>query len=928
MNHRWTAAGVGLALGGAILLAGRAPFWWLGAALLAAAGVILCPMLRRWWADQAEQRLEIFRHKAAMELICLALLVVVAVMAVPEVAGGDRPISKDHTAHYLRAWKTRFDLLPYGQLHGWTHGLFAGYPTGYNYPIGSDLWISSVHLASMGTLDFSESYAVGFFLSFLLLGFAVYRLGKRFFGRATGLLAGLLYLTDPGIIGLGWDAFQWGVWPQRLAMAFALLALSGLPEVVRSRRLAPAAVFGLLMGAALVTHPVVLLLQLAALATALVLWLRWGGAGPQGEPAGSGSGGRALLRLLLANGLGLMVAAFWLLPFIDTRHYADVIGRAGLPMLELGLGLLNLELFEGTWGLVLVLAVAGLVRAIRRGTVEGRFTAWLSLLLFFGGSGQLLLVLNLPDHVSATRSIQFERVSLLAKPFLFLLAAQTALWLVRLLRDRGKQASPPTVRRAVAVGLLTLMCLPMLASFGASYYSRHVGRGVELLSRRADQDERIQLVEFVNAQPSTGPLERVAFIGTPNDHSILDMATRLSRPFYKSGYTPGINFKFLIHSDQPSALQALKVRWIVAREELTEDEYRLVKRFGRYHLYQHAEFTPAPFQVLDGSGQVEVARFAAEEIVLKAGPGSNGILQLPVSYFPRWRLYKDGLPADILVKKLKASPYSSSFMSATLSPGTYRFLFISSTLDRVANWITVAGLALAILLLIGDLRRGQAALPVRLLERLVPAARAVVRWRGTVPAAAVVAATLLVAVLAIGTRPPKIGHVRGPKIDQVKYDFLNQLASATVWRNDDGLPPRQCPWRVDRFSCGDSLKMVLRSRYTSHFSRCVEADMQTAPGFTATFRDVPAGDGIFGYFMCYRGEGKITLLINGELGPSVNCKKHSKQETFVTWFPPHMKGKEHTVSFVITQHGEKMGRFCFLAQSINRAAPGNTAEEQ
>jgi len=905
-----------MVLVGAGLLAARAPFWWLGAALAAAGGVLLWPSLRRLWHDHVDDRLDLFRRQAALELICIALLFVVAVMAIPEVAGGDRPISKDHTAHYLRAWKTRFDLLPYGQLHGWTHSLFAGYPTGYNYPIGSDLWISAVHLSTLGALDFSESYAVGFFLSFLLLGFGVYRLGKRFFGRGPGLLAGLLYLTDPGIIGLGWDAFAWGVWPQRLAMAFALLALSALPDVVKRQRMAPVAVFALLMGAALVTHPVVLFLQIAALVVALAVWLRWGGVGKPADPVPPGQRGRVVLRLLLANGLALMVAAFWLVPFIDTRHYADVIGRAGVPMLELGIGLLTLNLFEGTWGVILVLGLMGLVTTLRRGATEARFIAWLALGLFFAGSGQLLLVLNLPDHVSATKAIQFERVSLLAKPFLFIIAANTALWLIRLLWERGKPAGPPTARRAAAVGLLTLICLPVLASFSASYYSRHVGRGAQLLSRRADQDDRLRLVEYLNAQPKEGILERVVFIGTQHDHSTLDMAARLSRPFYKSGYTPGINFKYLIQSHKPEALKTLKARWIVARKELKKPSFTPIERFGRYYLYQHTYYTPEPYSLLKGRGPIKLTRFSAQEIELEAGPGAHGVFQIPVSYFPRWRLYKDDVPAEILVKKHPASPSSSGFMSATLSPGVYRFAFETNALDNTASWITAVGLVLVGLLLFGDMRRGAAALPVRLVERLGPRAGVLVGWRWTVPAVAAVAAALVITALILWTQPAAIEHARAPDITEVKYDFLTHLSGASVTRDDEGLPPEACSWRVDRFSCGDSLNLVLRPRYTPYFGRCLELDLQKASGITVTYHDVPAGDAIFGYFICHRGEGRITLHVNGEQGPSVKCSTPGKRETFVQWMKTS-ESRHQSVSFEITLLGDKKGRFCFLAQSID-----------
>ncbi len=908
-----------MALLGAALLLGRAPFWWLGMALLAAGAVLLESRLRELW-DRAAGRVALGQRKAVVEVLCLALLAVVAFAAIPKVAGGDRPTSKDHTAHYLRSHETRHHFLPQWQVQGWSHRLFAGYPSGYNYPIGSDLWVAAVHLAALGALDFSQAYAVAFFLSFLLLGYGVYRLGERFFGRGAGLLAGLLYLTDPGIIGFGWDAFEWGVWPQRLAMALALLALAGLPAVVRERRMGAVAVFGLLMGAAVVVHPVVLLLQLVALGVTLAVWLRR----VDSEEAEAGqqlAAGRALVRLLLANGLGLMVSAFWLLPFIDARRYADVIGRAGLPMLELGRGLLTLDLIEGTWGVVLLLAVMGLVRTFRGGDVGARFVAWLSLVLFFAGSGALLLALNLPDHLPAVRAVQFERLSLLAKPFLFVLAAHTGLWLARQLWQRApKVPRGPVARRAVVAGLLTLICFPVLISFAVGYYSQHVGRNAKLLSRRADQQDRAALGAYINARPRQGPLERVAFIGGRDDHSILDLATRLNRSFYKSGYTPGINFKYLIHSNQPGALAALNTRWVMSRQRLEEDDYQLVRRFGRYFLYRHQGFTPEPFAILEGKGPVELTRFSHQEIVLEAGPGAHGAMQLNVSYFPRWKLTRDGQPMEIRVQRHAASPLSSGFMAADLAPGVYRFVFQPSALDRVANWITLAGLLLACLLLLADLERGAAAPPVRMVERLAPRAGALLGWRGLMPAGAALTAAALGGALWLSARAPGIEIEGTRRVKEVRYDFLHNLPGASVWRLDDRLPPARCTWRLDRFSCGDSPHMVLRPRYTLHFVRCIEADLQRTDGLSLTFNDVPAGDGIFGYFVCHRGAGKLSLMVNGQQGPSFKCEAVGAVQPFFHPVPWPESGRHKSVSFIITQKKKKkLGRFCFQAQSVVRS---------
>ena len=240
-----------------------APAWWFGFAF-AAGGLA--------WAGPVWPRIQSGIWSGCGRWVAPLGLVILAWLMMPDVLWGDRPVSHDHPVHFFKAWQFESQFLSEGRLFGWSHRLFAGYPVNYLYPIGPDLWVGLFYALGLGLLSLSQAYSVAFFACFAFSGYAVYRAGQRLVGcRWCGFVAGALFLTDGGSFRYGgWEyTVEYGVWPQTLSLAFALLAIARLPDILQRDRWRPVALFGLFMGLSLLSHPMPILLFPPVAAVAL-----------------------------------------------------------------------------------------------------------------------------------------------------------------------------------------------------------------------------------------------------------------------------------------------------------------------------------------------------------------------------------------------------------------------------------------------------------------------------------------------------------------------------------------------------------------------------------------------------------------------------------------------------------------------------------
>lgn len=959
-EHLAAAVGIALVLLGVGLAFGAAPMWWVGLSCLAAGAVLVAPAARERLGPRLEPlrrpvrlgRWEVAPASLAPGFFCFAAILGVAIAMMPDVFGLSRLVSHDHPVHFFKAWQLRHELLPDGRIVGWSHRLFGGYPAGYLYPFGGDLWVAGIHLLTFGLLSMGQAYAVGIAAFWTLHGWAAYRFGERFAGRWVGLAAALLLMTNPG--GFRYGGWKWaldfGVWPQSLALTFALLGLARLPGVVDGRRWQPVGAFGLAMGAALLTHPIVLLLFVpAAVVTLVHAWSRDRDRDGGGERPGPGAVG---LRLGIGLGLGAMIAAAWWLPFLSTQPLAQTYGAFGPSFHELAVGLYETDLLPGTWGALLILGLLGTVPLLRAHGFRSQLVGWMTIVLLVASVSSVADELHLASLVASFEKIQYVRLLFLLKPFLFVAAVAAVAHLFRRPAGRNPEAAEdgeaagaregPRWRRALVAGLLALLVGPILVNVAIHFGTVRVD-GVKTEKERKHRAHRRSVAEWLRRAPHEGPLERVAMMSREHQHDLLDLGVDLRRPIYKPGLVPAANYVYKPKSRAPSLLETLHVRYAVTGSKLKGKDWTLEARYGPYRIYRFERFVPEPFEVVEGEGEVRVVSFDDEEIVLRAEAGAEGRLRLDVSAFPRWKASRDGEPLEIATRPHPADRDRTGFMTVPLAPGEYRFTFERSAGDTLGLALAALAIVGGLLLLLLPLGARRWSLAARAVERLDALSDRCDRrpradpWEGrVVPAVAVTAvASVLVATLALGAWTPAI-ELEGGKIrtfERARYDFLERLRDAEVTVVGK---KKKCPRVLDRFVCADDPDHHVVSRPTSiegySTRRCIFAHPDKRGPMTITYPEVPVGDGIAGYYgVAWSGRGgSAPVDFRIDVDRETLLKATARRDTHAHWFYRELEqehGETARVRFRIASPNTKKRHFCFYAQMVEGPRRGDRTKK-
>jgi uncharacterized membrane protein len=254
----------------------------------------------------------------ARRLLPPLAVIVVALAVLAPLLVGQMPLSHDHPVHLYKGWHFWQEMLLRGRLRGWSSYWFFGYPAEELYPIGPDLWVAALRVATLGVFSWETTYGLAFVGVFALAAYSLYSFGRRYFGATAGVIAGLIWILDMGDYREGgWSyTVDWAVWVQILANAFAMLTLGRLQDVLERGRPRDYVTCGLLFAAALLSHP----MNIMVLACGLPLLLL-ARALAEGRPLGreiARSGGALLL--------GAAVAGFWLLPMLTRSSWTTDIG--------------------------------------------------------------------------------------------------------------------------------------------------------------------------------------------------------------------------------------------------------------------------------------------------------------------------------------------------------------------------------------------------------------------------------------------------------------------------------------------------------------------------------------------------------------------------------------------------------------------------
>ena len=589
------------------------------------------------------------------DVLCVVLLIALALVMLGNVAAGDRPISFDHTVHYFQAWLLKERFWNDGWFF-WSNQWFAGYPVNYTYPVGAYLWIVLVHWLTLGLLTFGGAYAVAFWLFFVLHGFSVYFLGKLAFNRVVGLVAAVLYLVDRGASSAG--GWFWivdiGTWPIAFSIAFSTMATALLARIFEGGTRRDVVWCAVLIGLALLSHPLqlvyvpILCATAFGLSTFVVSWTRLRTSAPYAAAA---------------VGFGLLIGALWYLPFLAYSDYSRAYGWQWHSLDQIGANIYQGTLFpagatlfsrdeipssamayvpEAVDGLavyVTVLSIVALPVLLLSRRLLPLLVSALTFLLLVGASSSLHDAVGLPQWWDSYDRMEFARFAMLFKPFMCVGAAVGvwAIWTgLRQSASRLDLLRPTTMWNGYArvVIAVTLVLWPTLPGIIVAL-NRHVFQTTATKSGDRLNVDRAAVVQWIRDLHAKDPrFFRVAARGDDvSDHSLIDLGTELAVPMIHLGFTPAVPFRYslgasseflAVPSDSKETLQTLNVRYVISKVPVQRPDWRHLRQFGTLALYEFTDWNPNPYVITEGQGEVELVRFEDEAITFRVAGRSAG----------------------------------------------------------------------------------------------------------------------------------------------------------------------------------------------------------------------------------------------------------------------------------------------------------------
>jgi hypothetical protein len=559
---------------------------------------------------------------------------------------GEPPLSKDHTVHLSRAWMWA-DALARGAPRAYSEIWFFGTPIGEVYPVLGDAIVIAVRTASFGLLDWHTAYALGFTLVFVSQGWVMLRLARACgLGLVGGVVAALLVLGDPGAYREGGWIYtvDYGVWPQALANTMTYLALAEVVlalEADRGPRRRRAIVrAGFAIAAAVLAHqislPVLVLMGTAVLA---VFGVRR-----------RGRFGETVATMSLAFGLGLLLAAWWLVPMLSVRGWMVSYGWLWQPLSWMVEQALRGHLAQGMPIAVTVVIVVGIVAVAIRGSDGSRAIVLGGVMLWLWTAEDTLWELRLDLFDRGFGQMQWQRFLIAAKPALMLaagallaqlVAGATAAW-----RTGGAWRAAAGGLVATSLGLFAWMMHGTIAAADkAQTGTPQVARDPEDPALQADF---LALAEDLRARWRDDPDKnwRTTVVAYRNQHWFMDLPVLTGAPLYKQGFTPGDNFVHKPEAGDEAMLDRLGVRYVVTRRRAGVRNASVVATFGQLKLWERKSWRPVRAATTDGTATIDVVRDdpggdGIEIVVRGASEGER--LVFDVAGHPRWQLMHDGV---------------------------------------------------------------------------------------------------------------------------------------------------------------------------------------------------------------------------------------------------------------------------------------------
>ncbi len=556
------------------------------------------------------------------------------------IPAGEMPLSADHTVHLTRTWMWAQELSS-GHVRGWSSVWFFGTPVGELYPILGDLLIIAVRVATFGLVDWPAAYALGFTVVFLAQGWVLLRAGRVLgWGPLPGLVAATLALVDVGAYREGGYIYTvfYGVWPQALATSLTWLGLAELTRIPHEtsparvrRRIGTAA---LAMTAALLAHP----MSMAVLAITGPLVVFTAGASSVRDLQ------RNTVRGVLAGGLAVVAAAWWIVPMLSHRAWMASYGWLWQP-----LDVLVPRLLEGHWAQSMPAAAGycvsgGFLVVALVGNRAARALAITTLALWIMSSSDVPWQLRLDLVSEGFTHLQYQRFLTAAKPGLFLMAGALVGAVAHLGVQLWRRGRPLPRSLAAACALLVLGSGGWIASEQKAQLDENPVPGVQRTRiakyPQLDADYRDLLAWMSERWQDRDRDYRFVVYDQRNIHWFMDAPVFTGgAPIFKLGFTPGDNFVHKPERGPVDLLDRAQVRYEIRRGQ--RRRRNTVARFGQLHVVERASWPGTAVARLHGAGSLEVLEDDVDRgrvRVKVSDSDADTELLFGVAGYPRWSL--------------------------------------------------------------------------------------------------------------------------------------------------------------------------------------------------------------------------------------------------------------------------------------------------
>ncbi|MET0409715.1 MAG: hypothetical protein ABW217_00395 [Polyangiaceae bacterium] len=650
-------------------------------------------------------------------------------------AAREIPLSHDHPTHLFKAWHFWSEMLASGRLHGWSRYWAFGAPFGELVPSGGEAWVALFRVATLAQLSWERTYGLAFGGFLVLQSLATFVFTRRYFGAAAAAVSAWITLLDPGgLLEGGWTWHtEWGVWPVTLAVSFMLLGLERLEQVLVERRVRDVALAGAWFAASLLTHPLVIVLLPIA-----VLWL-FLDQRVRAQPPQGGRYAAALGALVF----GAALSASFLVPFLARSAEAQALGAIGVPLADMGLRLVELEVFQNVWRPLHGLALIGAWLALRGRRPGAIYLAGCGALLVLMSSDIWINTLQLERALPALTKIENNRMLLGAKLFWFPLAGYGLVALARHVHERATRA---TRWQRLALLAPALIALPLIVWGARHLYATQIEKHFAAAQALPEWKDLESFIAWSSGQQREGvEPDRIAYLFHRDEQHNDLLATVLPvfnhTPMYKIGYTPAQIFKRLPTTDEDELLRTLGVRYLLTSYRQNRPSLKLERRFGAFFLYRFLPYDPAPFTVL-GPGRGQLLELGPERLRIQlTGTSAETRLKLHVASFPRWRARLNGADLPITVVPVTGADYPV-LMEVPAHDGELVLEYVYRGADWLGLLVSLGAVPAFILVLYVERRRAPVARALALIER----------WRRPIWLGALATCVALVVLLALRLR--------------------------------------------------------------------------------------------------------------------------------------------------------------------------------